>query len=109
MPEHLRTAFVRAFSRLPQRVLWKWEAGDIPGLSSNVKIVHWLPQQDLLGKTLITLSTICLKRIKLLIFFVKGHEKARLFISHGGLMGLQEAIYHAVPVLGLALGRDQHV
>ena len=50
MPEHLRTAFVRAFSRIPQRVLWKWEAGDIPGLSSNVKIVKWLPQQDLLGK-----------------------------------------------------------
>lgn len=36
-----------------------------------------------------------------------GHPNARLFISHGGLIGLQEAIYHAVPVLGLPFGNDQ--
>jgi glucuronosyltransferase len=38
---------------------------------------------------------------------ITGHEKARLFISHGGLLGTQETIYHGVPILGLPLGRDQ--
>jgi len=37
----------------------------------------------------------------------KGHENARLFITHGGLMGVQEAIYHAVPLLGIPFGNDQ--
>jgi glucuronosyltransferase len=36
-----------------------------------------------------------------------GQPNAKLFISHGGLIGLQEAIYHAVPVLGIPFGNDQ--
>ena len=40
--------------------------------------------------------------------FSPGHPNARLFICHGGLMGIQESVYHRVPVLGLPLGRDQY-
>lgn len=36
-----------------------------------------------------------------------GHPNAKLFISHGGMLGTQEAIYHAVPLLGLPLCNDQ--
>ena len=49
MPPQYRQAFVEAFSRLPQRVLWKYE-GELEGLSDNVKTSSWLPQQDVLGK-----------------------------------------------------------
>jgi glucuronosyltransferase len=30
-----------------------------------------------------------------------------VFITHGGLLGFQEAIYHAVPLLMLPFGNDQ--
>lgn len=52
MPEHLVQKFVQVFARIPQQVFWKWEKsnGLIDNLSDNVKIISWLPQQDLLGK-----------------------------------------------------------
>jgi glucuronosyltransferase len=46
-----RDAFLQAFSELPQRVLWKWEADIIPGKPANVKIARWLPQVDILRKS----------------------------------------------------------
>jgi len=75
----------RVFARLPQRVLWKFNLADLPGLPPNVRLTKWAPQQDLLG-----------------------HAKLRLFITHGGLLSTQEATFHGVPVLGLPVFGDQH-
>lgn len=54
MPKNIKEMFVQVFSRIPQKVVWKWEEDDLVdkdnSLSANVKIVKWLPQQDLLGK-----------------------------------------------------------
>lgn len=36
-----------------------------------------------------------------------AHPKVKLFVSHGGLLSMQEAVYHAVPVLGLPISWDQ--
>jgi hypothetical protein len=50
MPESKRNNFLGAFSKLRQRVLWKWESDNLPGRPSNVKFGKWLPQSDILGE-----------------------------------------------------------
>jgi Glycosyl transferases, related to UDP-glucuronosyltransferase len=49
LPDEKRDAFLQAFSEMPQRVLWKWEADTLPGQPKNVKIAKWLPQFDILS------------------------------------------------------------
>ena len=50
MSVHVQKMFVEAFSKLPQRVLWKWEADELPNKPNNVMIKKWMPQRDILGK-----------------------------------------------------------
>ena len=38
-----------------------------------------------------------------------GHTKCKAFLTHGGLNSLQEAVFHAVPVLGFPSGSDQAI
>ncbi|KAG0730425.1 2-hydroxyacylsphingosine 1-beta-galactosyltransferase [Chionoecetes opilio] len=83
MPPEYRQAFLEAFRRLSQRVLWKYE-GELEGVSDNVRISSWLPQQDVLA-----------------------HDSVKVFISHGGLLSLQESIFHATPLLVLPIYGDQ--
>uniref|UniRef100_A0A8C4BAU0 UDP-glucuronosyltransferase n=1 Tax=Denticeps clupeoides TaxID=299321 RepID=A0A8C4BAU0_9TELE len=74
-----------AFAELPQKVIWR-HIGDKPAtLGSNTLLVNWLPQNDLLG-----------------------HPKVKAFVAHGGTNGVQEALYHGVPVVGIPLFNDQH-
>lgn len=76
---------VSALGSLPQRVLWKHDLTDLGiKLPPNVRLTKWAPQQDLLGDS-----------------------RIRLFITHGGLLSMQEATYHGVPVLGLPVFGDQ--
>jgi len=49
IPKSKRNAFVGAFSKLKQRVLWKWESDILPGQLSNLKFAKWLPQSDIFG------------------------------------------------------------
>lgn len=74
-----------AFANLPQKVLWRHVGKRPVSLGNNTMLVEWLPQNDILG-----------------------HPKTKLFITHGGTNGLYEAIYHAVPVLGIPLIFDQY-
>ncbi|MPC53573.1 UDP-glucuronosyltransferase 2B14 [Portunus trituberculatus] len=83
MPSEYRQIFLEAFRRLPQRILWKYE-GELEDVPDNVRITSWLPQQDILG-----------------------HNNVKVFISHGGLLSLQESIYHAKPLLVLPIFGDQ--
>ncbi|XP_041860122.1 UDP-glucuronosyltransferase 2C1-like [Melanotaenia boesemani] len=74
-----------AFANLPQKVLWRHLGKRPATLGNNTMLVEWLPQNDILG-----------------------HPKTRAFVTHGGTNGLYEAIYHAVPVLGIPLIFDQY-
>jgi len=81
-PKHMKM-IVEAFSQLPYKVLWK-VATPPAGLSDNVKIMKWLPQQDVLA-----------------------HPNVKVFITHCGLLGTQESLYGETPLLGLPIFGDQ--
>ncbi|CAG0883105.1 unnamed protein product [Cyprideis torosa] len=84
MPERFRVLFLNVFRELKQyQILWKWES-EMADTPSNVKVSSWMPQQDLLARSDI-----------------------KLFITHGGLLSIQESTYHSVPVVGIAVGADQ--
>ncbi|NP_001170962.2 UDP glucuronosyltransferase 5 family, polypeptide A3 precursor [Danio rerio] len=80
----LNDEIAAAFAQLPQKVIWRYTGPRPANLGNNTLIVNWLPQNDLLG-----------------------HPKTKLFVAHGGTNGLQEAIYHGVPIVGLPLAFDQ--
>uniref|UniRef100_A0A0P6HAK6 Glucosyl/glucuronosyl transferases n=2 Tax=Daphnia magna TaxID=35525 RepID=A0A0P6HAK6_9CRUS len=86
MPEATRKIFLAAFSRLPFRVLWKWEDElGMKDLPANVKLSTWLPPlQDLLA-----------------------HPKMRLLMTHGGLYSNQETVWSGVPLIGFPVFGDQ--
>lgn len=83
MSPETRQIFLKVFAELKQRVLWKFE-DDISSLPPNVKVAKWLPQADILA-----------------------HPKVKVFIAHGGMFGMQEAVHHAIPVLGMPFYFDQ--
>ncbi|XP_072049034.1 UDP-glucuronosyltransferase 2A1-like [Amphiura filiformis] len=76
--------FARAFARLPQRVIWKQRGKNPRVTPPNVKMMEWIPQNDLLG-----------------------HPKTRLIVYQCGVNGAYEAIYHGVPVICLPVFYDQ--
>ncbi|XP_023025419.2 UDP-glucosyltransferase 2 [Leptinotarsa decemlineata] len=79
-----KTAILSVFSKIKQKVLWKFET-DLDEKSSNVMIQKWLPQQEVLS-----------------------HPNTVAFISHGGLLGCMEAVHFGVPILGLPAYWDQN-
>ncbi|KAM4609076.1 UDP-glucuronosyltransferase-like [Polymixia lowei] len=84
MPEDKAKQFFDAFRQIPQRVVWRY-TGVVPeDMPKNIKLLKWLPQNDLLG-----------------------HPKAKAFITHGGTHGIYEAICNGVPMVMMPLFGDQ--
>lgn len=84
-PEKLKI-FFDTFSKLKQRVLWKFEDESLTGLPKNVMIKKWMPQGDVLA-----------------------HPNVKVFITHGGLFGSQEGVFYGIPMLGIPIYCDQHL
>uniref|UniRef100_A0A8C9WCV1 UDP-glucuronosyltransferase n=1 Tax=Scleropages formosus TaxID=113540 RepID=A0A8C9WCV1_SCLFO len=84
IPEEKAQLFLEAFRQIPQRVLWRYTGPTPANLPQNVKLMKWLPQNDLLG-----------------------HPKARAFMTHGGTHGLYEGICNGVPMVMMPLFGDQ--
>ncbi|KAM8838773.1 UDP-glucuronosyltransferase 1A1-like [Synchiropus picturatus] len=84
MPDDLTLVFLEAFRQIPQKVIWRF-TGTVPNkVPENVKIMKWVPQNDLLA-----------------------HPGARAFLTHAGSHGLFEGICHGVPMVMLPLNADQ--
>ncbi|KAM6079331.1 UDP-glucuronosyltransferase 1A1-like isoform 8-T9 [Theristicus caerulescens] len=84
IPMKKATEIADALGSVPQTVLWRYTGEVPPNLPKNVKLVKWLPQNDLLA-----------------------HPKTRAFITHGGSHGVYEGICNAVPMVLMPLFGDQ--
>ncbi|CAH2232873.1 jg16632 [Pararge aegeria aegeria] len=85
LPEQKKRAFLNVFKQLKQTVLWKWEEDELEGKPDNLVTGKWLPQQQIIA-----------------------HPNIKVFITHGGLIGMQEAIYNGVPIVGVPIFCDQY-
>ncbi|XP_072949917.1 uncharacterized protein [Epargyreus clarus] len=83
LPNESRDAIIKAVSKLPQRVVWKWDA-TLPGNPKNIYTSRWLPQNDILA-----------------------HPNVVAFISHCGFLGTTEAVTYGVPIVGIPVHGDQ--
>ncbi|KAM3605506.1 uncharacterized protein V6R79_026393 [Siganus canaliculatus] len=84
MPEEATSAFLQAFKQIPQKVIWRYTGQAPSAVPDNVKMMEWLPQNDLLA-----------------------HPGVRAFITHAGSHGIFEALCHAVPMVMMPIAGDQ--
>ena len=84
MTSDQKNAFINTFRELKNiPIIWKWD--DVSdGIPENVLIQKWLPQNDLLA-----------------------HPNLKVFVTHGGLLSTQEALFHQVPLVGVPISNDQ--
>ncbi|XP_034746504.1 UDP glucuronosyltransferase 5 family, polypeptide D1 [Etheostoma cragini] len=85
LPKEVADEIASVFAKMPHKVIWRHKGERPSTLGNNTLIVDWMPQKDLLG-----------------------HPQTKVFVAHGGTNGVQEAIYHGVPVLGIPLFFDQY-
>lgn len=76
IPKEKLVEIIEAFRGIKQRVLWKFDGEAPENLPENVKILKWFPQSSALG-----------------------HAKVVLFITHGGILSVEESLARAVPML----------
>ncbi|VDM79094.1 unnamed protein product, partial [Strongylus vulgaris] len=82
------TEIIETFASFPNvTFLWKYEIDDLDGILKSYRNIHikeWFPQVDLLADPRLT-----------------------IFITHGGMNSILEAIYYAKPMIVVPLFADQ--
>ncbi|KAL6435761.1 hypothetical protein ACFW04_005568 [Cataglyphis niger] len=81
--QHVLDIFHNVFASLSCKIVWKSDK-ELRNKSDNIYTAKWLSQQSLLA-----------------------HPKIRLFIYQGGLQSTEEAVYNAVPLIGIPILADQ--
>lgn len=94
---------LKVFAGLKQKLLWKFEAEELPNKPDNVAIRKWLPQRAVLGKKKKTLIFL----VFFDPFFSAAHPNVKLFISHCGLIGTIETVYFGKPIICVPIFVDQ--
>ncbi|XP_078380887.1 UDP-glucuronosyltransferase 2A1-like [Oculina patagonica] len=84
LQKHQVEMLAKVFERLEQRIIWRLNGFVPKDLSSNVKVLPWIPQNDLLA-----------------------HNSTKAFISHTGHNSLYEAAFYGVPLVCVPLFFDQ--
>ncbi|XP_072759092.1 UDP-glycosyltransferase UGT5-like [Anoplolepis gracilipes] len=77
-------AVTQALSKLKQRVLWKLDIELPIQVPNNIMIVKWMVQNEILT-----------------------HNNVKAIWTHGGLLSIQEAIWHGVPMISMPFFGDQ--
>lgn len=75
---------LKVIGSIPRKVIWKWETDALPEKPGNLLVRKWLPQFDILS-----------------------HPNVRCYFGHGGLLGLSEGVYNAVPMILTPIFGDQ--
>ncbi|XP_072933227.1 UDP-glucosyltransferase 2-like [Epargyreus clarus] len=83
-PDAMKKNLLKMFGTLKQSVLWKFEES-FPNLPKNVHVLEWAPQPSILA-----------------------HPNCVLFITHGGLLSITEAVHFGVPIIGIPVFFDQY-
>ncbi|XP_020621485.1 UDP-glucuronosyltransferase 2B19-like [Orbicella faveolata] len=84
LQKHQVEMLVEVFGRLEQRIIWRLKRHIPEDLSSNIKVLPWIPQNDLLA-----------------------HNGTKAFISHTGHNSLYEAAFYGVPLVCVPIFGDQ--
>lgn len=84
MSPEKKQEFFKAFEMLKLPVILKWDLDESEKIPNNVLVKNWLPQQDVLA-----------------------HPNLKVFVTHGGMLSLMEAIYFNTRVIGIPLANDQ--
>ena len=84
IPDDIMRNYMEAFGNVTYKVIMRVEGSIRVPIPSNVKVVTWIPQADILA-----------------------HPKTRLFVTHCGMHGVMEALTNGVPMLGLPVFADQ--
>uniref|UniRef100_A0A146KR52 UDP-glucuronosyltransferase n=1 Tax=Lygus hesperus TaxID=30085 RepID=A0A146KR52_LYGHE len=78
--------FIERFRSLKQRVLLKWFGEAFPKIDDpNIRIQQWFPQLGILA-----------------------HRNTKVFVMHGGLQSMFEAVNFGVPMVGVPIFGDQN-
>ena len=85
LPPEFEQYFCDAFSHFPHTIIWKSRKMPQCSLSTNVKVMDWVPQVGILS-----------------------HPKTKLFLSHCGKGSFIEASYYGVPMICVTFALDQH-
>ncbi|KAB0792550.1 hypothetical protein PPYR_14509 [Photinus pyralis] len=84
IPPHALNVILDTFRKLPYKVLWKYELDDLADKPSNVHILRWVSQMEVLD-----------------------HPNLKLFITHGGVHSMHEAVHAKIPMVGMPFFADQ--
>ncbi|XP_064647866.1 UDP-glucuronosyltransferase 2C1-like isoform X2 [Lineus longissimus] len=84
LPVDYVNRIVQAVEKVKYKVVFRQLTKPTVKVPANLKIVDWVPQNDLLA-----------------------HPNTKVFVTHCGSNGQHEAVYHGVPMLGLPLCTDQ--